>query len=297
MSSYSTLIGFNVGNGSYNMGSNNIIIGKNITLPSGSTNSINFGNILYGTGTYSNYGSPSNLTPSITPNNGKIGVNVVSPQASFHVVNNTNSYTFIAESNNNNPNIFVIDNYGAVGVGTYTPSDSYNMHIKGSGVYFEISGSTDGGVYIGNSGYGGTTDESGLYVANDAPISIYNRGTDIMYYGGGNVQYNFKTQSLNINTETRTLGFAAGYKYISSAYTGVTTDHTINCTGGSYDVTLPFVVVSGKQYVIKNSGSDTITVNTTNGQTIDDISTTSLSAKQCATFVSTGSNWIITNHY
>jgi hypothetical protein len=47
--SYSTLIGYNVGSADVlsSIGSNNIIIGTNISLPSATTNSINLGGVLF----------------------------------------------------------------------------------------------------------------------------------------------------------------------------------------------------------------------------------------------------------
>jgi hypothetical protein len=87
---YSTLIGYNVGRNpvpsTLSIGSNNIIIGTNISLPSGATNSINLGGVLFGTGTYSTITG----NPSITgQNNGRIGINVVNPTANLHVYSET----------------------------------------------------------------------------------------------------------------------------------------------------------------------------------------------------------------
>jgi hypothetical protein len=98
-SSYSTFIGFRAGAEGYEirptpfggvtfvysgnpLGSNNIIIGTNITLPSGRENSINIGGILFGTGSYAN----TSTGPFVgTPGNGRIGINVVTPQHALHV--------------------------------------------------------------------------------------------------------------------------------------------------------------------------------------------------------------------
>jgi hypothetical protein len=51
----STLIGFNVGNANVlsSIGPNNIIIGTNISLSAGTTNSINLGGVLFARNTYS----------------------------------------------------------------------------------------------------------------------------------------------------------------------------------------------------------------------------------------------------
>jgi hypothetical protein len=84
--SYSTLIGFNVGTprfGFSKIGKNNIIIGNSITLPNGTTDSINIGGVLFGTNTNfdTSGGSPSDSPTS----NGKIGIGVVSPLNRLHV--------------------------------------------------------------------------------------------------------------------------------------------------------------------------------------------------------------------
>ncbi len=85
--SYSTLIGYNVGNEEstgIHIGSNNIIIGTNISLPNATANAINIGGVLFGTGTY----STTIGDPSITPvSGGRIGIGVVSPSYTLQVGN------------------------------------------------------------------------------------------------------------------------------------------------------------------------------------------------------------------
>ena len=83
--SYSNLFGYNTGSSftDNNIGANNIIIGTNISLPDGTVDSINLGNVLFGTGTYSD-SDPAD--PSITPtSNGKIGIGVVEPTNTLHI--------------------------------------------------------------------------------------------------------------------------------------------------------------------------------------------------------------------
>lgn len=62
-------------------GDNNIIIGKKITLPAGTSNAMNIGGVLYGTGFQSNL--PEN--PTAGPVSGKIGINVINPTATLDV--------------------------------------------------------------------------------------------------------------------------------------------------------------------------------------------------------------------
>lgn len=72
--SYSTLLGYNVGftsNNSLTIGSNNIIIGTNITLENNRKDSINIGGILFGSGSY----STTTGNPFSGSANGRIGIN------------------------------------------------------------------------------------------------------------------------------------------------------------------------------------------------------------------------------
>lgn len=82
---YSNFLGYQAGLSftDNNIGSNNIIIGTNISLPDATANSLNIGGILFGTGTYSDIVSDD---PSITPTSeGKIGIGVVEPTNTLHI--------------------------------------------------------------------------------------------------------------------------------------------------------------------------------------------------------------------
>jgi hypothetical protein len=87
-SSYSNFFGYNAGRSfvGNSLGSNNIIIGTNISLSGGTANSMNIGGVLFGSGLYSSVLGD----PSITRNaGGRIGVGVVSPLSTFHVSGDT----------------------------------------------------------------------------------------------------------------------------------------------------------------------------------------------------------------
>jgi hypothetical protein len=98
LASHSVFLGYNAGFRATTMpliGHNNIIIGTNITLPSASVNSINIGGILFGSGSYGD-GGLSAFPFSGSVGNGRIGINVVSPQYNLDVsgsVNFTNGLT------------------------------------------------------------------------------------------------------------------------------------------------------------------------------------------------------------
>lgn len=82
----------------------------------------------------------------------------------------------------------------------------------------------------------------------------------------------------------------------SAAYTLLGTDSTVNCISGTFALTLPDAVVrEGKVYTLKNSGSGTITINTSSAQTIDGGASGSITLAQYEFIVvqSNGSDWIV----
>ncbi|MEI7689293.1 MAG: GLUG motif-containing protein, partial [Candidatus Nomurabacteria bacterium] len=83
--SYSNLIGYNAGYnpGSNNIGSNNIIIGTNISLPGATANAMNLGGILFGTGLHSDITTDPSITAS---SGGRIGIGIVNPSSKFEVL-------------------------------------------------------------------------------------------------------------------------------------------------------------------------------------------------------------------
>jgi len=77
-------------------------------------------------------------------------------------------------------------------------------------------------------------------------------------------------------------------------YTILASNHIINCPLGTFTVTLPKAVsISGKEYIIKNSGSGVITLDGNGTETIDGALTQTLNQYDSVKVVSDGANWII----
>ena len=81
----------------------------------------------------------------------------------------------------------------------------------------------------------------------------------------------------------------------TSTYTIDNTDCVVNCTSGTFTVTLPTAVnAEGKYYVIKNSGSGVITIDGDGSETIDGAANKILAVQyESMTVVSNGVGWIV----
>ena len=92
-------------------------------------------------------------------------------------------------------------------------------------------------------------------------------------------------------TPIRTSG---GYVAKTSLYTATNDDRVINCTSGTYTITLPTAVSqAGREFVINNSGSGVITVDGASAETVAGAATQVLSGRGRLRIVSDGSNWVV----
>lgn len=87
-------------------------------------------------------------------------------------------------------------------------------------------------------------------------------------------------------------------RFITANHTALSTDYLIDCTF-SPTVTLPAVAFGvQKQFVIKNSGTGTVTINVTGGGTIDGLTSQTLTTQwSCMTVHSDGFNYKIINKF
>jgi hypothetical protein len=115
----------------------------------------------------------------------------------------------------------------------------------------------------------------------------------------GNTMVNTTTDNgvdeLQVNGSISGIGFKQAYVTKTGAYTATDDDYVIDCTSGTFTVTLPASSGrTGRILIIKNSGAGTITVDGNGAETIDGAATYSL-AVQYATIqiMSDGTNWKI----
>jgi hypothetical protein len=89
---------------------------------------------------------------------------------------------------------------------------------------------------------------------------------------------------------------------VSYPYTEAAADYTIdagadfliNCTSGTFIVTLPDATgLAGQMFAVKNSGAGTITLAAASGQTIDGSATKTLIQWDNRVVMSTGAGWIV----
>jgi hypothetical protein len=140
-----------------------------------------------------------------------------------------------------------------------------------------------------------TTTDNGvdkLQVAGSIYSSTTLKGNDISIVGTGSIptltSTQFTTQSFSALTTAKTANYTTAFN-----------DYFIDCTSGTFTVTLQAAAsYQGRVLIIKNSGAGTITVDGNASETIDGAATYSL-AVQYATIqiISDGTNWKIISKF
>lgn len=149
------------------------------------------------------------------------------------------------------------------------------------------------------------TDHDGKILITTSDYQLANDASIVMLSDSGSnassIQlYNGATARISSDSAGRVqLVGSLRLSYIAKTanYTAADTDYAIDCTSGTFTVTLPTAVAkAGRVYIVKNSGAGTITVGTTSTQTIDGAASVSLSVQyQRVVVMSDGANWIILN--
>jgi len=181
--------------------------------------------------------------------------------------------TVVSSSTTGQPTV-TIRNYGnganAYGAIKYINNDGTKSYFSGIGNTAE-------------SGYG-TPNE--WFIADGANIRF-----DITSAGLVGIATAAPTSTLYVNGS-----FGASYVAKTSAYTLTASDFTVNCTSGTFALTLPTAVgCAGRLYALNNVGAGIITINTTSAQTIDGNASGTLTMATNKNYVvqSDGANWII----
>jgi hypothetical protein len=215
----------------------------------------------------------------------------------FTVAISSNSAVFSMGSGiTGSPNFYIGNQGGFAAMGLTNGSDRNVRCVFGnngsdvSGFYSTLmsSGNFDPGV--GGSIFGSTTQ----YVSFHANPTI-NQASGTSITRGLYVNPTLTSASDFRGIDVTNGSIVLPYTGQSATYAIKTSDYLVNVTSGTFTATLPTAVgCTGKNYVLKNSGTGTITIATTSSQTIDGATTYSLNAQyKYLHVVSNGSNWII----
>ena len=204
----SVLIGFNVGSavGVGSIGSNNIIIGTNISLSPGVTNSLNLGGVLFGTGTYSTISGDPSIVPT---SGGKIGIGVVSPTSTLHI------YSEAEDTSGLRLERLTSTSPTSTGQAIGVDASGNVVTVEGSGGSQDLQSVTDIGATTTNKitinpigdinglEINATGDGGGLRIITQAGVGIYSQSYDTAFTGNSDYGMNLVgfVQGLNIYSD------------------------------------------------------------------------------------------------
>jgi hypothetical protein len=279
------------------------------------------GNISFFTDPSSTVAVGTDITPSerlSILNSGNIGVGYTSPAAKLAV----NGTTLINTNTDNGVDKLQVSGSMNVSAGAKAQSLSVTNNIdQGSGsadaFYTILANSTSSG-WAGRFGSKFSTGAFEFQHRNNSPTFVTlatfdSPGGDGLFSvfdqlrvvdrvpssGKGKVLINSSTDNgvdkLQVEGSISGIGMKQAYVTKTGAYTATNADYVIDCTSGTFTVTLPASSGrTGRILIIKNSGAGTITVDGNGAETIDGAATYSL-AVQYATvqIMSDGTNWKI----
>lgn len=150
---------------------------------------------------------------------------------------------------------------------------------------FDLELTTDGGAYL----------ESYIYMT-PAIVQLGNEATYTEYDINEAKHFARGNQGFGVNISGAYFSRSITTAYISKIanYTLTSADYLVDCTANTFTVTLPTAVsLVGRTYIIKNSGAGTITLDGDGTETIDNLSSISISSGKSYTVTSNGANWIV----
>jgi hypothetical protein len=222
------------------------------------------------------------------------------------------------------------DNFGIGAFALQFTTGSKNVGIGSQVLYENTTGSSniafglDAGRRISGGSANQTSNQS-IFIGEDTRASAagntnemvfghtaIGQGSNTVTLGNSSITKTFLRGNTMVNTTTDNgvdelqvqgsisgIGFKQAYVTKTGAYTATNDDYVIDCTSGTFTVTLPASSGrTGRILIIKNSGAGTITVDGNASETIDGAATYSL-AVQYATvqIISDGTNWKIISKF
>lgn len=150
---------------------------------------------------------------------------------------------------------------------------------------------TKSGVVTGTGTFDGV-DLADLLTA----VGIASGGTSLGTFTGGTITDNSTVKTAIQELETAhevTAGGTFAYAAKTASYTVVASDYFIDVTANTVTITLPTAVgITGKVYVIENSGAGTVTVDPDGSETLDGSATLDLTTQYSdVQIISDGANW------
>lgn len=214
-------------------------------------------------------------------------------------------------------NQVMTSNSGAISGSTALTFDENQLKVKAasgiSNLRIEYSGGTTIYQDLSIDGSGNS-----IFNSQGADLIFRRSGTNVLNMSVNTfsvltgISLNVDNNSLFVNQSTNSVGigtasptsllhttgsFATAYVAKTATYTATISDRTIEATANTFTITLPTAVgITGRQYVITNSGAGVVTLATTSSQTFANVvaTPTTLTLNQFATVTveSNGANWL-----
>ncbi|MFN8769826.1 MAG: hypothetical protein ACK5WP_03045 [Neisseriaceae bacterium] len=222
------------------------------------------------------------------------------------------------------------DNFGIGAFALQFTTGSKNVGIGSQVLYENTTGSSniafglDAGRRISGGGANQTSNQS-IFIGEDTRASgagntnemvfghtAIGQGSNTVTLGNSSITKTFLRGNTMVNTTTDNgvdelqvngsisgIGFKQAYVTKTGAYTATNDDYIIDCTSGTFTVTLPASSGrTGRILIIKNSGTGIITVDGNGSETIDGNTTYSLNLQyDVIQIVSDGTNWKIISKF
>ena len=103
---------------------------------------------------------------------------------------------------------------------------------------------------------------------------------------------NYNGKIINVEDLPTNLIDFTYYTSVTATYTVLDRDQIIDCTSGTFTISLPTAVdIKGKQYIIINSGTGVITIDAFSTETISGVTSFDIYEGESITIISNNANW------